>query len=47
MKNKIDYSKIHLAIDTYKDFLRIKKIYIYLKNKKFNLKKIVKEYEKN
>ena len=47
MKNKIDYSKIHLAIDSYRDFLKIKKIYMYLKNKKFNLKKIVKEYEKN
>jgi spore coat polysaccharide biosynthesis protein SpsF len=47
VKNKINYSKIHLAVDTKTDFLKVKKIYLYLKNKRFNLKKIVKEYEKN
>ena len=47
MKSKIDYSKIHLAVDTYDDFIKVKKIFLKLNKMKFNLKGIVKEYEKN
>ena len=44
---KKNYSNIHLAVDTKKDFLKIKKTILRLKDYKFNLKKIIQAYEKN
>ena len=47
MKSNLDYSKIHLAVDTYKDFQKIKKIILKQNKFNFSLNRIIQEYEKN
>ena len=47
MKSNLDYSKIHLAVDTYKDFQKIKKIILKQNKLGFSLNRIIREYEKN
>ncbi len=47
IKNKKNYSNIHLAIDTYRDFIKIKRILLKQKKNRLNLRDIIKEYEKN
>ena len=47
IKNKKNYSNIHLAIDTYRDFKKIKRILLKQKKNRLNLRDIIKEYEKN
>ena len=43
IKNKKDYSKINLSVDTLKDYKKIKKIIVYL-NKNFKWQTAVKKY---